>query len=448
MSEEAAELKAQHSEMKERLNSQEETISVLQRQLQELLQQQRTASEAEAQARRESQARRETIYRPFADPSSPVPDRTTVNTSPPPHTPQRSTSVPPSSSINSNNNIHQGTDSSVNINQSQSHQHQSGVNNNRERNEVGLASLLKSWKAPEIYDGLNGKSARAWADTIRVYLNAHLGNSQIGRLQFVFSRTSDAARQWIKSEMETAEKEGKDIEWCDLEWKFVAEMEGPYHTMALYTDLLSLRYGKGNCKDLRSFNQQFDILTTRIMEGYDQKQLLSLVWGLQYAMLIRNSDSRLYDRSCTLGGVPVTLEEWKTNMAKAVATKQISDTDYKSQFYSTQRSPWQSNTRSVSANNTTASSGQSNETALVSETQRPEGVSEADQVAIQAAKTNTSRPRGWTLSTEQMEKLKAARRCFRCYKKAEKLASGDWHSARNCMNQPPQRPPNAEELKA
>jgi hypothetical protein len=319
-------------------------------------------------------------------------------------------------------------------------------------NTEGLAALRKKMKEPEPYSGADSESVREFCDTARNYLRSFLGSSQIGRLSYIFSRTTGNARQWIKGQMETAEQQAEhvELEWFMLEEKFIREMEGPNHTLKLWHDLQALRYGVGKCKELRDFNLEWDKLRVRIQESSGE-QGAGVMWGMQYGDNIRLSNPTLYDRTIMLGGVPSDLAQWKVKLTMAVAMQ----TDVMDKpSASSARAPsnrfnaWSSNNRSGAVRDngmeaekwTRDSSGQD---AGADRQPMPDGMQSSSATASAAASvhamtTGGANKRLVQLNPDHLERLFDTNRCFKCYKKN--------HKAAECKSAAATNPPTEEQM--
>lgn len=322
-------------------------------------------------------------------------------------------------------------------------------------NAEGLAALRKKMKEPEPYSGADSESVREFCDTARNYLRSFLGSSQIGRLSYIFSRTTCNARQWIKGQMETAEQQHVELEWFMLEEKFIREMEGPNHNLKLWHDLQALRYGVGKCKELRDFNLEWDKLRVRIQESTGE-QGAGVMWGMQYGDNIRLSNQTLYDRTIMLGGVPSDLAQWKLKLAMAVAM-QTAMLDKPS--LSSSRAPfhnfnaWNGNNRSgaVRVNSMEAETGDSSgQDAGADRQPKPDGrpssaasASAAAWAGVNAVTTDGGGGSGGNkrlvqLNPDQLKRLFNTNRCFKCYKKN--------HKAAECKSAAATKPPTEEQL--
>jgi ribosomal protein S6E (S10) len=307
-------------------------------------------------------------------------------------------------------------------------------------NASGLEQLRKKMKEPAEFSGTDGESAREFCDTARNYVTAFLGSSQIGRLSYIFSRTTGNARQWIKAEMEKAALQHREVEWFELEESFVRAMEGPNHVLKLWTDLQALRYGVGKCKELRDFNLEWDKLRVRIQEGSGE-QGSSILWGLQYAQILFNSNQALYDRVVMLGGIPTDLEDWKVKLAMAVSMQTASVSISRTPF--TRFSGWTPGRKAdaVRVNGVIATDASAAEQpgtdSAVAET------ADANVITARVSQSSGGNDRRGEsvkvrLTQEVLKKLFDANRCFRCYKKG--------HRGRDCNSTPAVKPPTEEQL--
>jgi hypothetical protein len=304
---------------------------------------------------------------------------------------------------------------------------------------------------PTPFSGLDSKEragSRNWLDRainwMRLTVADETEDTQIG----VFGTLLDKdAYAWFTVEKQRAEASGTASTLQYLFDKFLDMYAGGQSLMLLQTEFYNLEYKKGRCRDLASTQTEFDQYIYLLGIQKDDKQL-----GFLYGEVIKRGDLELWAEAARTR--PKGLEEWKaavqtsftidSNEKAARKTAAAASSRRASSFYSNT-----SHQQSVRANRVQVEGGEEPGRDSEGDTwERVEGQQEA-KAAAQAAVVSGPRRRGVNLTSDQMNGLRKAGRCFTCYKKQEKMDDGRYHTSRNCPTSNrdlPHRPPSAEEL--
>jgi hypothetical protein len=200
-------------------------------------------------------------------------------------------------------------------------------------NEKGLALLVKKLEPPPIYTGDIQKDKitdlRQWVARADDYMDIHMGEGvEGGRLQVVIQWTGGAAKDYLKQkkkELDLLYEQGQltyPAEWVELKHDFINAFEGEQYRMLQRVELEALRLGQDKCKTPMMLNAEFERLASRLWPSGTDLAVLDHVLGDEYGKIIERSDLNLW-RDIYRGGIPHTLNEWKTRTAAAWGARQI-----------------------------------------------------------------------------------------------------------------------------
>jgi hypothetical protein len=320
----------------------------------------------------------------------------------------------------------------------------------------GLEQLARKTERPVRFSGDTSKDktdVRTWVEGVNSYLNIFLRQgSEKGRLSHVVAMTEGAAQRWLltkKDETDRLYAAGRldqPAEWVDIQPLFLEYFEGPQYRMMLRAEMETLRLGKGKCKDITTFNSEFDRLRVRLYTASNQLGDMDIVCGDEYGKAVLRSDATLWADVYKLG-IPVTLEEWKTKTATAWAARQAvaavmgggragyGSGSGRPSYYSGQQQ--QQHTARANRMQTNERGTEEEGETWPREEGQPEAGAAAQAVAVQPSRRNKH------LKHEPMQTLKKMGACFLCYQKGHMISSCPCPT-----NKLPQRAPTAEELKA
>jgi hypothetical protein len=222
----------------------------------------------------------------------------------------------------------------------------------------------------------------------------------------------------------------------------------------------SLAFGKGKCRDLLSFNQEFETLRIRLYPSSSTDGEMSRRSGRDYGAAIKRGNHLLYLEILRIFAATPGLDqfrqrelrEWKQAAASAVRIREVELEASRSVQLVERAAVHQLQEAKPAATGSSARRGGGE--AELQTWQRLEGEEEpADATVSAQANVADARRQGGAggraqqrprfLTEDEMSKLRAAGRCFRCYEKGHRAADAQ------CQGKgKPQRRPTAEELKA
>jgi hypothetical protein len=312
--------------------------------------------------------------------------------------------------------------------------------------------------APEKFAGTSDADkakVEQWCGRVTNYLNGlfHGVDARAQRMQFVLSLLEDPAARWMNS----VYSEADDMSWEQLMPSFIDYVRGGQDQRAIWKQRMeSLAFGRGKCRDLTSFDHEFDTLRMKLYPSSTSNVDMNIRSGEDYSSAIRRGDPQLLAEVLRILGPDrqqPTLNIWKRATATAV---RIRDITREAARYPNEagnrpmyaRQPPSHAPSRVAAQNVTLDAQVPIKEATVETWEREEG--EEDTVRLQLINAATPRRPGVAgqaqqnfLSEEERSRLLAAGKCFRCY--------GKGHRAKDpsCPGRgKPRRKPNAEDLKA
>ena len=356
-----------------------------------------------------------------------------------------------------------------------SHPAAQGNTDSEKRKRAVIGKALRKVAAPERFKGATADDkdkVEAWCDQMTRYLDGQFygcdpqdSEVKARRMTLVLNLVDQPASIWLNNMY----REELGHSWEDIRPHFIATVrEGRDTPAALEQRMDSLAYGRGKCRDLLSFNQEFETLRIRLYPSSSTDGEMSRRSGRDYGAAIRRGDTPLYVEVIKIldimtGAVrQAELKEWKQATASAVRIRQVEREALRSAEHvnggrgfrggKVERAAvnqlQDSEVRPAAANGA-AGRGNGAETWQRQEgEEEPEDATGSTQVNVADVRRQggaggrlQQRPR--FLTEDEMSKLRAAGRCFRCYEKGHRAADAQ------CQGKgKPQRRPTAEELKA
>jgi hypothetical protein len=330
----------------------------------------------------------------------------------------------------------------------------------RRREQIVSRAMTKMPK-PERFAGKTEEDkakVKHWCRRITRYLNGVFRgvDAQAERMQFVLGLLDEPASDW----MEDVYSEEQGHSWEQLMPHFIQYIEGGRDQRSVWKQRLeSLTYGRGRCRDLLSFNHEFDTLRVKLCPSSTGHHEMNVRSGEDYGAAIKRGDHLLFAEILRILGPDnqePELSTWKQAAATAIRIRDITREATRNQEGSGGRG-YPSFPRAAAHNIQSAQVRDGGEQAETWE--RQEGEEDAAAVALQHATAAASRQnrqggqstgaassespsRPSFLSEDEMTRLRAAGKCFRCFTKG--------HRARdqNCpARNKPRRKPTAEDLK-
>ena len=374
--------------------------------------------------------------------------------SPPPRSrqPHRSVQLPTSD----------GTDSEDddNVDDIRHPTHQGPVDDDEKKREERIVrKAMMKLPAPEKFAGTSDADkakVEQWCGRVTNYLNGlfHGVDARAQRMQFVLSLLEDPAARWMNSVYSEAE----DMSWEQLMPSFIDYVRGGQDQRAIWKQRMeSLAFGRGRCRDLTSFDHEFDTLRMKLYPSSTSNVDMNIRSGEDYSSAIRRGDPQLLAEVLRILGPDrqqPTLNIWKRATATAVRIRDITREAARYPNEAGSRSTFARQTSShvpprVAAQNATLEpQGRPIKESTVETWEREEG--EEDTTHLQLINGATprrpvaaSQTQQNFLSEEEKSQLLAAGKCFRCYSKGHRAKDP------SCPGRgKPRRKPNAEDLKA
>jgi hypothetical protein len=327
-------------------------------------------------------------------------------------------------------------------------------------NDKGFALLIKKLDPPPLFTGSPTDTindVRRWVVHTDEYLDIYLGvGVEGGRLKLVIQWTEGPPKDWLmqkRKEVAMLVQRGRldyEAEWKEIKHEFIELLEGPQYRLLQRAELEKLRLGQRHCKTPLFLNAEFDRLAVRLWPSGTDLAVFDFVLGDEYGKIIERSDISLWEDIHRGLGIPQTLADWKAKTATAWAARQVVTRGRATPRDNVHRQGgyWRATTRAEEKS--TMNQVQTTPSEDEHETVSPNGLTDsgAQLQRIQAG-TNRQGDRtqppqkkpGLFLTDDEVRKLMAAGRCFRCYQK------GHVGSDPSCPGRgKPRRKPTAEEL--
>jgi hypothetical protein len=329
-------------------------------------------------------------------------------------------------------------------------------------NDKGFALLIKKLDPPPMFTGSPTDTindVRRWVVHTDEYLDIHLGvGVEGGRFKLVIQWTEGPPKDWLmqkRKEVATLVQRGHleyEAEWKEIKHEFVELLEGPQYRLLQRAELEKLRLGQRNCKTPLFLNSEFDRLAVRLWPSGTDLAVFDFVLGDEYGKIIERSDLSLWEDIHRGLGIPQTLADWKAKTATAWAARQVVT---RGRATLTPRGNFHrqggygrgvtTTDEKTTVNQVQARAGE-NEDETVTSDELPDSGAQLQRVQAvtnrQGDRTQTPQKKpGLFLTDDEVRKLMAAGRCFRCYQK------GHVGSDPSCPGRgKPRRKPTAEEL--
>jgi hypothetical protein len=327
-------------------------------------------------------------------------------------------------------------------------------------NDKGFALLIKKLDPPPMFTGSPTDTisdVRRWVVHTDEYLDIYLGvGVEGGRLRLVIQWTEGPPKDWLmqkRKEVATLVQRGRleyEAEWKEIKHEFIELLEGPQYRLLQRAELEKLRLGQRNCKTPLFLNSEFDRLAVRLWPSGTDLTVFDLVLGDEYGKIIERSDISLWEDIHRGLGIPQTLADWKAKTATAWAARQVVTRGraMPRDSFHRQGGYWRGTTRTEekSTVNQVQAMPSDNEHETVTSDELPNSGAQLQRVQTvinrQGDRNQTPQKKpGLFLTDDEVRKLMAAGRCFRCYQK------GHVGSDPSCPGRgKPRRKPTAEEL--
>ena len=238
---------------------------------------------------------------------------------------------------------------------------------------------------------------------------------------------------------------------------------------ALRQRMDSLAFGRGKCRDLLSFNQEFETLRMKLYPTSSTDLAMSQVSADYYGKAIRRGDPELYVEALRFLTIAAglnqdrqpELREWKAAAADAVRIRDVQREAQRAiQANSGGRGGWRAERAAVNQLQQQTAPGPAAQgpDADPQTWERQEGEQDAGAVGDAQANAVGTRRQGEPqtggrlqqqqrpryLPEDEVTKLRAAGRCFKCYQKGHRSSDASCPG----RGKPHQRRPTTEELKA
>jgi hypothetical protein len=332
-----------------------------------------------------------------------------------------------------------------------------------------IGKAMRKIPAPDKFKGDSNDDkdkVEAWCTQLTNYLDGQFygiprEDVKAERMTHVLGLLDKPASTWVNNMY----SEEKDHSWeQDIMPLFINIVrDGRDTPAALKQRMESLAYGRGKCRDILSFNQEFETLRVKLYPTSSTDVAMSRVMADAYGNAIRRGDSELYVealRFLTIAGglnpnQQPELSEWKAAAAEAARIRGVQREAQRSiQLTSGGRGGWRAQPDRAAVNQLqqTNPAARSETELLTSERQEGEqepadgpGDAQANAAGVRRQGEPDSRQqRPRFLAEDEMKKLMAAGRCFKCYGKGHRASDATCPG----KGKPNLRRPTAEELKA
>jgi hypothetical protein len=336
--------------------------------------------------------------------------------------------------------------------------YQEASEDEKKREERIVRKAMMKLPAPEKFAGTSDADkakVEQWCGRVTNYLNGlfHGVDARAQRMQFVLSLLEDPAARWMNSVYSEAE----DMSWEQLMPSFIDYVRGGQDQRAIWKQRMeSLAFGRGKCRDLTSFDHEFDTLRMKVYPSSTSNVDMNIRSGEDYSSAIRRGDPQLLAEVLRILGPDrqqPTLNVWKRATATAVRIRDItreaarypSETGNRPTY--ARQLPSHVPPRVAAQNVSVEPQGRLVKEATAETWEREEG--EEDVSHLQLINATPRRPGAGGqaqqnfLSDEERSQLLAAGKCFRCYSKGHRSKDP------SCPGRgKPRRKPSAEDLKA
>jgi hypothetical protein len=318
------------------------------------------------------------------------------------------------------------------------------------------AVVVKDPSPPRVNQPPGFKGTMAERDQAQAWLNKALswlaiagkGQPEAMLVEMFGQVVESDARIWYDYVLASAKMFNTKVTVQQLEEEFLEKYAGGVTYMTRQQELSSLVYGKGKCVDVVSTQTEFERLVSSLYPGASLNPQADQLLAMAFAEVYKRGDFYLWEKAVEMG--PVTLDEWKAAVQRAVIIRQTVMEGRKAisritaQPPSTPSRPFQSsfNPARVHQMQTGAAEEESDE-----EKSPGRGVESSSEGLqnVGAAKRGTSsgaaKPKEgkkWMLTWAERLKFSRRGQCFHCY------AVG--HIKKDCpdKSKPARRPTEAE----
>jgi hypothetical protein len=346
-----------------------------------------------------------------------------------------------------------------------------------------VAKAMRRIAAPDKFKGDSAKDmdrVETWCQQLNNYLEALFygvprDEAKVPRMSIVLSLLDEPASTWVNNMY--SEEAGHS--WEDIMPQFIMTIRDGRDTPASLMERMDqLAYGERPCVNLLAFNKEFETLRVRLYPTSSIDSAMSQVVGMLYGKAIKRGDLALYvevrrtlSLACGLNAeYQYSLSQWKAATAEAVKIVEM-----QRQLQQAAAGAgggrggggWRRGDRAaVNQLQHAARAGQRDDEGDDHTRERQEGEQQgagaAGPVEVQANVVGARRQgegagdrrqqqphqeqsrRRFYLKPDELEKLKAAGRCFKCYQPGHRSAD----AVCKLHGQDNQRHPTAEELKA
>ena len=345
----------------------------------------------------------------------------------------------------------------------------------RRKQEI-IGKAMRRMPAPDKFRGdTNDDKDRveAWCTQVTSYLDSQFygisrDEVKVERMTLVLGLLDKPASTWVNNMY----SEERGDSWEDIQPLFITTVrDGRDTPAALRQRMDSLAFGRGKCRDLLSFNQEFETLRMKLYPTSSTDLAMSQVSADYYGKAIRRGDPELYVEALRFLTIAAglnqdrqpELREWKAAAADAVRIRDVQREAQRAiQANSGGRGGWRAERAAANQLQQQTAPGPAahcqGPDAEPQTWERQEGEQDAGAVGDAQANAVGTRRQGEPhaggrpqqqqrpryLPEDEVTKLRAAGRCFKCYQKGHRSSDASCPG----RGKPHQRRPTTEELKA
>jgi hypothetical protein len=344
---------------------------------------------------------------------------------------------------------------------------QRGVKSKRDEESSVIRKAMSHMKAPTTFSGeTNAEKDRVeqWVKSVNFYLLGQFGKVEAPQPRWIVVRNllTGAALDWA----DAMYSEGVVKSWAEMQPLFIEHIRGSRDSKEEAREAMrTIAFGKGKCRDLRSYNAEFEAIRVRLYPSSSVHLEMNAQAAHDYVEGIRRGHHEFGQEirrgliSNRQPGVSPTLAEVKMVADRAweiccdqVRGRSQSSRDHSSPSSSKPFRPYQHSSSQTTVNHMDVD-GADESDVETSRWERQE--SEQEQAAVQTVNTRSPNNRlrgggdrapqperrGHQLTEKELKQLYEAKRCFTCYSKD--------HQSRKCPSKgKPQRAPTVEQLNA